>query len=81
MTARPQRKKMVCLSDYVTPVTAAAIIGCTKGRVYQMINDGEIPKSKLAEIGPRRYLIYKKEAERIKATPAKTGRPRKAMAS
>lgn len=70
---------MVKLSDYVTPVQAAKIIGCTKGRVYQMLRKGEIPG--VLPITERSKLIPRKEAERISKSPADTGRPRKALAS
>lgn len=72
------RGKMVRFSDYVTPTDAAIIIGCTDGRIYQMLRDGDFRD--LLPVG-KRVLISRKEAERIAKSPAKTGRPRKNLAA
>lgn len=61
-------------NDFFTTTEAAAFIGCSDGRVRQLIRDGEIDAEKA---GPRMWLISKDEAEKIKKNPAKTGRPRK----
>lgn len=70
---------MVRLNDYVTPADAAAIIGCTDGRVYQKLREGEFRD--VIPVGKNRFLIGRKECEKLAESPAKTGRPRKAMAS
>lgn len=74
-----QREAMVRLSDYVNPAEAAEIIGCTDGRIYQLLRAGEFKRR--IPIGKRSYLLLRKDCERIAKTPAKTGRPRKIMAS
>lgn len=71
-------KGMVRIADYVSPAEAASIIGCTDGRVYQMLRDRDFRD--LIPIG-KRVLISRKEAERKAREPAKTGRPRKNRAS
>lgn len=70
---------MVRLADYVTPPEAAEIIGCTKGRVYQMLRGGEF--NDLLKFGKRNFLISKKEAQKVASSPSSIGRPRKKMAS
>lgn len=52
---------------------AATIIGCTEGRVRQMLRDGTISGKKANE---RAWLIPKSEANRIADSQPKTGRPR-----
>lgn len=69
---------MVRISDYVMPVDAAEIIGCTVGRVYQMLRDDEFRD--LLPIG-KRVMISRKEVEKVAASPATTGRPRKNLVS
>ena len=70
---------MVRLADYVSPSSAAEIIGCTDGRIYQMLRDREFHN--LLPIGKNRVMISRKEVERIAHSPAKTGRPRKNLAA
>lgn len=70
--------KMVRFSDYVSPTAAAKIIGCTDGRVYQMLRAG-VFRDKIP-VGERRVLIARREVEKIANSPAKTGRPRKSLA-
>lgn len=72
-------KTMVRIADYVEPVKAADMIGCTSGRVYQMLRNAEFRG--LLPIGKNRFLIPRKEVERVAKNPAKTGRPRKNLAS
>lgn len=66
---------MVRLSDYVTPTDAAAIIGCTKGRVYQKLREGDFKN--VIVVGKKRVLIDRRECEQVAKSPEKTGRPRK----
>jgi len=70
---------MVRFSDYVRPPKAAEIIGCTPGRVYQMLRAEEFRD--VIDLGEGRFLISRKEAEKVGESPAKTGRPRKKIAS
>jgi hypothetical protein len=69
------KNTMVRIADYVSPSDAAGIIGCTDGRIYQMLRDKEFRN--LLPIGKNRVMILRKEAEKIASSPAKTGRPRK----
>jgi hypothetical protein len=62
------------IHDYISVPEAAAIIGCTEGRVRQMIYDDEIEAVK---INSRAWAVPKKTAEKLAKNPAKTGRPRK----
>ena len=71
-------KQMVRFSDYVTPDKAAEIIGCTKGRLHQMRRAGDLKD--LIPTGKNRFLFGRRECEKIAKSPAKTGRPRKALA-
>lgn len=78
MTAAGKGKRqMVDLNDYVQPKTAAAIIGCTNGRIYQMLRGGEFSENDLVYIGDKPRLISRKAVEKIASEPAMTGRPRK----
>lgn len=74
-------KTMVRIADYVEPAKAAEIIGCTSGRIYQLLRQSPPEFSGLLPIGKNRYLIPRKEVERVAKNPAKTGRPRKNLAS
>lgn len=71
-------RPLVCLTDYIAPQDAARLIGCTPGRVYQMLRDGDFKD--VLPFG-RHRLIGRKEAEKIAKNPATTGRPRKKLAS
>ena len=64
----------VAIQGYVSAQEAAEIIGCTDGRVRQMVRSGEIKGAVRA--GKWAYLIPVTEAERIKDAPHKSGRPR-----
>ena len=68
---------MVDLAEYVQPKEAASIIGCTDGRVYQMLRDGDFLPKDLIYLGEKPRLIRRKAVEKIASHPAKTGRPRK----
>lgn len=70
---------MFRITDYVTPVGAAKIIGCTKGRIYQKLRDGDFKTA--VTVGENRVLIGRRECEKIAKTPEKTGRPRSILVS
>jgi hypothetical protein len=70
--------QMVRLADYVSPSKAADLVGCTKGRIYQMLRGGEFRD--LIPVGKRSVLIGRKEVEKIANNPSATGRPRKKLA-
>lgn len=73
------RNQMVRIADYVNPPDAAEIVGCTKGRIYQMLRDGDF--TDLLQISEKRFMIGRKEVEKVAKNPSSTGRPRKKMAS
>jgi hypothetical protein len=73
------KEQMVRISDYVHPPQAAEIIGCTPGRVYQKLRAGEFKD--VLDLGDGRYMIGRKEVQKEASSPAKTGRPRKSLAS
>lgn len=81
MVNQPESSQVVDLSKYVQPKQAAKIIGCTDGRLYQMLRPDERSRwfsgADLVFIGNRPRLVSKKAAERLAKTPGKTGRPRK----
>lgn len=77
--SKSQVNKMVRFADYVSPTDAAEIIGCTDGRIYQMLRAGDFRDTIL--VGKRRFLIARKEVQKVAKNPAKTGRPRKSLAS
>lgn len=63
--------------DAVSVTDAAAIIGCTTGRVRQLLIEGEIRGRKLSEQDNAPWLVSKTDAEKMAKKPAPTGRPRK----
>jgi excisionase family DNA binding protein len=63
--------------DAISLTDAAELIGVTTSRVRQMARNGEIRAEKL---GPRSWVVSRVDAERLKNSPAKVGRPRSGMA-
>lgn len=63
--------------DAVSVTDAAAIIGCTTGRVRQLLIDGSLRGQKLSEQENAPWLVSKAAAEKLAKKPASTGRPRK----
>ncbi len=63
--------------DAVSVTDAATIIGCTSGRVRQLLLDGQIRGKKLSETDNSPWLVSKVDAEKMARKPAHTGRPRK----
>lgn len=64
----------MAFQNFLTSTEAAALIGCTDGRVRQLLRDGELLGKK---IGKRMWLIPEDEAKKIRDLPIETGRPRK----
>lgn len=62
------------VEQFVNAREAAAIIGCTDGRVRQLLLSGELEGVKANE---RAWLILRCEAERMRDVEHGTGRPRK----
>jgi excisionase family DNA binding protein len=65
-------------SKFVTVEAAAELIGCTDGRVRQLLRNGDLPGEKLSE---RVWLILRKDAEKYALIPYKTGRPKNSSRS
>lgn len=63
--------------DAVSVSKAAEIIGCTTGRVRQLLIDGEIRGKKLDDSEQAPWLVSRVDAERLQKNPSTTGRPRK----
>ncbi len=64
--------------DAVSVTAAAQIIGCTSGRVRQLLRDGALRGAKLGE---RAWAVSRIDAEKMAHNPSPLGRPRKANAS
>jgi hypothetical protein len=63
--------------DAVSVTDAAIIIGCTTGRVRQLLIEGELRGKKLSDRESSPWLVSKVDAEKMAKKPAATGRPRK----
>ena len=63
----------MAIGNLLSTQEAADIIGCTRVRVIQMLNAGEMHGKK---INDRAWVIEKAEAERIADREYTTGRPR-----
>lgn len=61
-------------SAYISVNEAAAIIGCTVGRVRQMLLASELLGAKL---NARAWAVDRKAAEKLAKNPSHVGRPRK----
>lgn len=59
--------------DAVSVVEAAEIIGCTVGRVRQLLLGGELVGEKLNE---RAWAVSRKSAEKYSKLTPQSGRPR-----
>jgi hypothetical protein len=59
--------------DAVSVTDAAEIIGCTTGRVRQLLRANELRGKKL---GARAWAVSRVDAEKLAGTKAPTGRPR-----
>jgi excisionase family DNA binding protein len=60
--------------DFLTVAQAAEVIGCTEGRVRQLIREGKI--SGIQELSERIRLIPRSQAEKLRDIPHTVGRPR-----
>lgn len=65
---------MADIHDYISVPTAAEIIGCTEGRVRQLIYSGDIDAVKANE---KAWLVLRKSAEKRAKNPPAMGRPKK----
>lgn len=62
------------IPNFLTPTQAAIVIGCTDGRVRQLLRTGRLAGKK---IGSRLWLISPDEVEKMRDFVPQTGRPRK----
>jgi len=62
------------ISNFLNVSEAAEVIGCTDGRVRQMLRSGEMQGVKANE---KAWLVDREEAERIAKVRRGAGRPRK----
>lgn len=65
---------MALNGDYLTVAEAARLIGCTDGRVHQLLKSKQIRGKKFSE---RAWAVSRKSAESYAAQPQTVGRPRK----
>lgn len=63
----------MAFENYVSVPEAAEIIGCTTGRVHQLIAEGVLSGEK---VNGRAWLLLRKDVERVARKPRTTGRPR-----
>lgn len=66
------------LKDLMTADEAAALIGITPNYVCQLCREKELEGIKLS---PRRWMVVRKSAEKMKKEHAPTGRPRTSVAA
>jgi len=62
------------LENYLNTSEAANVIGCTDAHVRRMLIEGTMKGKK---VSGRSWMVPRKEAERVAARQAPTGRPRK----
>lgn len=60
--------------NFVSVNDAADILGCTTGRVRQLIGEGVIEAEKL---NAHAWAVYRKSVDKLSKIPRSTGRPRK----
>ena len=63
----------MALGNYLTVIEAAAIVGCTRGRIYQLLEGGNLEGVKFHG---RAWAVLKKSAEDYAKRPIGAGRPR-----
>ena len=64
---------MADITEFVGAKEAAEIIGCTGGRVRQLLREGTLKGKKITG---NAWLIHKLDAEAIRDIEHETGRPR-----
>lgn len=69
----------MAIQGYMTTQEAADFIGCTDGRLRQLIRDNAVKG--VVRVGKKTHLIPVSEAERMRENPSKIGRPRKSPAA
>jgi excisionase family DNA binding protein len=63
----------VAIDNLLTTEEAAKLIGCTEGRVCQLLREGAIKGKKFNE---RAWAVDRESAEKYRDAPQHTGRPR-----
>ena len=61
------------VGEFMSVNDAAVVIGCTAGRIRQLLLAGDMLGEKLNE---RAWIIPKSEVQRFKKKPRRPGRPR-----
>ena len=64
---------MLLTKDQLSVAEAAEVIGCTDGRVRQLLGEGRIEGEK---IGERVWVVSRKSAENYRDSELPPGRPR-----
>lgn len=62
------------VADFLTVNDAAELIGVSAVRVWQYLDEGRLEKYRAFG----RVVVRRRDAERVRDTPSKRGRPRKA---
>lgn len=63
--------------DAVSVTDAASIIGCTTGRVRQLLREEALRGKKLGNGENSPWVVSRVDAEKLSEKPQHTGRPRK----
>jgi hypothetical protein len=63
----------ITVGKFVSVNEAAGILGCTDGRIRQMLRGGTLPGLKLNQ---RAWALLRKDVERASKKHPQTGRPR-----
>ena len=62
----------MAISDYVATREAAKIVGLSRCRILQLVNDGRLPAAKVGGA----YLFHRAALASFAKTPRKAGRPK-----
>lgn len=65
---------MALNGEFLTVAEAAKLIGCTHGRVHQLLKSKQIRGTKFSE---RAWAVNRKSAQNYAKQPQTVGRPRK----
>jgi len=63
----------VAVKNLLSTKEAAEVIGCTEGRVCQLLRSGDLAGEKINE---RAWVVHRESAEKYAKRPQHTGRPR-----
>ena len=71
---------MAIKDNYCAIKEAAKTLGCTTGRVRQLLGDGAIVGEKVSDEANAPWMVERKSLEKYAKVKPTTGRPRKAAA-